>query len=147
MSIFPRVLTPFNELKELEERFNNLFPEVSSSLESNVARFSPSVNTREGDYAFHVEVDLPGVKKKDINVEVKDNRLIISGERKSSKEVKEKGYFRSESSYGKFERSFTLPEGVDGENVKASCEDGVLEVTLPKLEVDKKKKSKQIKVT
>ncbi|WP_245539541.1 Hsp20/alpha crystallin family protein [Thiomicrorhabdus arctica] len=105
------------------------------------------MNTREGDYAYHVEVDLPGVQKKDINVEVKDNRLMISGERKSKKEVKEVGYYRSESSYGKFERGFALPEGVDSENVKASCEEGVLEVTLPKLMMDKNKKSKQIKVT
>ncbi len=138
---------PLNELRDMEERFHNLFPEISSSFETSVAGFSPSVNTREGDYAYHIEVDLPGVQKKDINVEVKDNRLMISGERKSKKEVKEEGYYRSESSYGKFERSFTLPEGVDAENVKASCEDGVLEVTLPKLVVDKKKKSKQIKVS
>ncbi len=92
-------------------------------------------------------MDFPGVEKKDIKVEVVDNRITISGERKSKKEVKEKGYYRSESSYGKFECSFTLPEGVDGENVKASCEDGVLEVTLPKLVADKKKKSKQVKVS
>ncbi len=130
----------------MEDRFYNLFPTMSSSFETNVVGFSPSVNTREGDYAYHVEVDLPSVEKKDIKVEVKDNRITISGERKSTKEVKEEGYYRSESSYGKFERSFTLPEEVDSENVKASCEDGVLEVTLPKLVADKKKKSKQIKV-
>jgi HSP20 family protein len=58
------------------------------------------VNTRKGDYAYHVEVDLPGVQKKDIHVEVKDNRFMISEERKSEKEVKEEGYYRSESSYG-----------------------------------------------
>ena len=56
---------PFKELKEMEERFNQLFPKVSE-LESNLVDFAPSVNTREGDYAYHVEVDLPGVKKKDI---------------------------------------------------------------------------------
>lgn len=135
---------PFKELKEMEERFNQLFPKVSE-LESNLVDFAPSVNTREGDYAYHVEVDLPGVKKKDIHVEVKDNRLLISGERKEKKETKKDNYQRVESSYGKFERSFTLPAGVDGENVKASCEDGVLEVTLPK--VEKAKTGKQIKVT
>lgn len=121
---------PFKELKEMEERFNQLFPKVSE-LESNLVDFAPSVNTREGDYAYHVEV--------------KDNRLLISGERKEKKETKKDNYQRVESSYGKFERSFTLPAGVDGENVKASCEDGVLEVTLPK--VEKAKTGKQIKVT
>ncbi|MGM0542139.1 MAG: Hsp20/alpha crystallin family protein [Pseudomonadota bacterium] len=138
----------FKELKEMEERFRNLFPDTSSSFDTNLVGFSPSVNTREGDYAYHIEVDLPGVKKKDIKVEVKDNRITISGERKSKNEVEEEGYYRLESNYGKFERSFTLPEGVDSENVKASAEDGVLEVTLPKLVADKekKKKSKQIEV-
>lgn len=147
MGMLMNRVDPLDELREMEDRFHHLFPVMSSSFETNVAGFSPSVNTREGDYAYHIDVDLPGVAKKDIKVEVVDNRLTISGERKSKKEVKEKDYYRSESSYGKFERSFTLPEGVDGENVKASCEDGVLEVTLPKLEVDKKKKSKQIKVS
>ena len=149
MGMLMNTVDAFKELREMEDRFHNLFPDISSSFETNVVGFSPSVNTREGDYAYHVEVDLPGVQKKDIKVEVKDNRLTISGERKSKKEVKEEGYYRLESSYGKFERSFTLPDGVDSENVKASCEDGVLEVTLPKLVVDKdkKKKAKQIKVT
>jgi HSP20 family protein len=147
MGMLMNTVDAFQELREMEDRFHNLFPDSSASFESNVARFAPAVNTREGDYAYHIDVDLPGVQKKDINVEVKDNRLTITGERKSKKEVKEEGYYRSESSYGKFERSFTLPEGVDGENVKASCEDGVLEVILPKLVAEKKKKSKQVKVT
>jgi len=143
MSMLLSKWEPFKELKEMEERFNHMFPKVSE-LESSLADFSPAVNTREGDYAYHVEVDLPGVKKKDIKVEVKDNRLLISGERKEKKETKKDNYQRVESSYGKFERSFSLPDGVDGENVKASCDDGVLEVTIPKLE--KTKAGKQIKV-
>ncbi|WP_321325463.1 Hsp20/alpha crystallin family protein [Thiomicrorhabdus sp.] len=144
MSISLSRWEPFKELKEMEERFNKLFPKASE-LESSLVDFTPSVNSREGDYAYHVEVDLPGVKKKDIKVEVKDNRLFISGERKEKKEVKKDDYQRIESSYGKFERSFILPGGIDSENVKASCEDGVLEVTLPKLE--KIKTGKQVKVT
>jgi HSP20 family protein len=147
MGMLMNRIDPLNELREMEDRFHNLFPTMSSSFDTNVVGFSPSVNTREGDYAYHIDVDLPGVEKKDIKVEVKDNRITISGERKSKKEVKEEGYYRSESSYGEFERSFTLPEEVDSENVKASCEDGVLEVTLPKLVADKKKKTKQIKVS
>lgn len=148
MGMLMNTVDAFKELKEMEDRFHNLFPDTFSSFETNIAGFSPSVNTREGDYAYHIEVDLPGVQKKDIKVEVKDNRITISGERKSKKEVKEEGYYRLESNYGKFERSFAVPDGVDSENVKASCEDGVLEVTLPKLvaDKDKKKKSKQIKV-
>ncbi|HHT00349.1 MAG TPA: Hsp20/alpha crystallin family protein [Thiomicrospira sp.] len=137
-----RTLDPFKELRDLEERFRTSSPTLLDTGESG---FSPSVNTREGDYAYHIEVDLPGVKKKDINVEVKDNRLIISGERKTKKEVKEDDYHRVESSYGKFERSFTLPSNVDAENVDASSKDGVLEVVLPKKERSKKAKTVEVK--
>lgn len=94
--------------------------------------FKPAVNTREGEYAYHVEVDLPGVKKEDIKVDITGNTLTISGERKTKQEVKEKDYYKCESSYGKFQRSFTLPDNIDKENLTASCKDGVLEVTLPK---------------
>lgn len=142
MSMLLRTLDPFKELRDLEERFKTLSPTLLDSSENG---FSPSVNTREGDYAYHIEVDLPGVKKKDINVEVKDNRLIISGERKTKKEVKEDDYHRVESSYGRFERSFTLPSNVDAENVDASSKDGVLEVVLPKKERSKKGKTVEVK--
>ena len=135
---------PFKELKEIEERFNQLFPR-GSEMDSSLVDFSPSVNTREGDYAYHVEVDLPGVKKKDINVEVKNGRLIISGERKSNKEVKKDNYHRVESSYGKFERSFTLPDNIDSENVEANSKDGVLEVVIPKKERTKAGKKVEVK--
>jgi len=135
---------PFKELKEIEERFNQLFPR-GAEMESSLVDFSPSVNTREGDYAYHIEVDLPGVKKKDISVEVKDSRLIISGERKSNKEVKKENYHRVESSYGKFERSFSLPDNVDAENIDAQTKDGVLEVIVPKKERTKASKKVDVK--
>lgn len=137
MSLFLRNLEPFKELRDLENRLAQV---SSRSTNANVAAFTPTVNTREGDYAYHIEVDLPGVKKEDIHVEVKDNRLTISGERKTKEEVNEESYHRIESSYGKFERSFTLPEDIDAENVDASCDNGVLEVVLPKKERSPSKK-------
>lgn len=137
MSLFLRRLEPFRELRDIENRLHQL---SSKEQESNVAAFTPTVNTREGDYAYHIEVDLPGVKKEDIHVEVKENRLTISGERKVKEEVKEDDYHRVESHYGKFERSFTLPDNVDSENVDASTNDGVLEVVLPKKERGTSKK-------
>jgi len=143
MSRFLTTFDPFKELREMEKRFAHAFP-AKSAEESSLAGFTPTVNTREGDYAYHIEVDLPGVKKDDISVEVKDNRVTISGERKTKEEVKEEEYYRMESSYGKFERSFTLPENVDAENVSASSNDGVLEVVLPKKE--RAASSKQVEV-
>lgn len=138
---------PLKELAELERKIASGFPSLNTSLpsinfEGDLMGFSPVVNTREGEFAYHVEADLPGVEKEDIKVDVKDNVLTISGERKHKEEVKREDYYKLESSYGKFERSFTLPKGVDTENIQASSDKGVLEVTIPKLktEVEKSKK-------
>lgn len=134
---------PFRELRTLESRFNDAF---SSELSKNVlSDFTPSVNTREGEYAYHIDVDLPGVKKEDITVKVENNVLTLKGERKSKEEVKKEDYYKMESSFGSFTRSFTLPDNVDAENIHAENKDGVLEITLPKKE-QKSKSVKQIKV-
>jgi HSP20 family protein len=137
---------PMRDFRDLEERMAGAFrfPEIGSEL-SIVSAFTPSVNTREGEYAYHIEVDLPGVKKDDIHVDLKDNVLTISGERKTKKEVKEKDYYKKECSYGKFQRSFTLPDNTDPENIEANSKDGVLEVVIPKMEKSKKE-AKKIKI-
>lgn len=134
---------PFKELRTLEDRINQAF---SSDLSKNVlSNFTPSVNTREGEYAYHIEVDLPGVKKEDISVKIENNVLTLKGERKSKEEIKKEDYYKMESSFGSFMRSFTLPDNVDAENIHAENKDGVLEITLPKKE-QKNKTAKQIKV-
>lgn len=132
----------FNPLKSHRERRNyDLFNEFLNSFEKRegdvLVDFKPAVNTREGADAYHVDVDLPGVKKEDISIHVENNTLTISGKRETKSEVKESDYYRVESSYGKFERSFTLPENVDVENIRAASEDGVLEVIIPKYQVEK----------
>ena len=101
--------------------------------EGVISSFVPVVNTREGEYAYHVELDLPGIKKEDIEITTEDNVLTISGERKLKDEVKEDDYYKVESVYGKFSRSFTLPEKIDVEKIHAESKDGVLEVIIPKL--------------
>lgn len=126
---------PYKELKELESRLFNYYP--TESDESGISAFKPTVSTREGEFAYHVEIDLPGVKKEDISIDVKENQIVISGERNFKEERQEKDYYKIESSYGKFQRSFALPENVDVENIEASSQDGVLEVVLPKLKVEK----------
>lgn len=133
---------PMRDFRNLEERMMNSLKVSSDSDVTNVTGFTPSVNTREGEYAYHVEVDLPGVKKEDINVDLKDDVLTISGERKTKTEIKEKDYYKKESSYGKFQRSFTLPENTDIENIEANSEDGVLEVVIPKLKKEDKETKK-----
>ena len=125
---------PFKELKELENRLFNYYP--AETDESGISAFRPTVSTREGEFAYHIEVDLPGVKKEDISIDVKENQIVISGERNFKEERTDKDYYKVESSYGKFQRSFALPENVDVENIEASSTDGVLEVILPKLKIE-----------
>ncbi len=137
------LLTPFRRdrgFRELRDGFsllNSMLDNMDEQKENSLVAFTPSVNTREGEYAYHVEVDLPGVKKEDIGINVQDNVLTISGERKSKEETKEEDYYKVESQYGRFERSFTLPENVDQEDIHAESQDGVLEVVIPKLKVVK----------
>jgi HSP20 family protein len=98
------------------------------------------VNTREDEKAYYVEVDLPGVNKEDIHVDVNKDNLTISGERKYKEEVKEENYYKLESFFGKFQRSFTLPESIDSDAIEAKCDNGVLEVTIPKVTPKEAKK-------
>lgn len=128
------LITPYNPFKEIREIENRLFGNRSAAeAEGSAAMFAPKVNTREGEFAYHVDVDLPGVKKEDIKVDIKENVLTVSGERHSKAEVREKDYYRVESNFGSFARSFTLPDNVDVENIEAKSENGVLEVVIPKL--------------
>lgn len=135
---------PFRELRDLENRFLANYSH-SDTQEKGISTFAPSVNTREGEFAYHLDVDLPGVKKEDIKVDIKEGRLTISGERNFKEEVKEEDYYKVETSFGKFTRSFDLPENVDVENIEASSENGVLEVVIPKLEKVENVKSITVK--
>lgn len=126
---------PFREFENMRRAFSS-YPvvNVNSTEDTNISTFAPLVNTREGEFAYHIDVDLPGLKKEDINIDIKDNTLTISGERKLKEEVKEEDYYKVETSFGKFQRMFTLPDGVDIENISASSSDGVLEIIIPKME-------------
>ena len=132
---------PFREIAEMRERmdyFNRLFNGVEKRMEEKSVDFIPSVNTREADDAYYIEVDLPGVKKEDISIDINDNVLSISGSREMEEERKEDEFYRVESVYGKFERSFSLPEGVDADKIEAEAKDGVLTVKIPKVQVVEK---------
>jgi len=95
--------------------------------------FRPSVDIVEEEKAYLVKADLAGMKPEDIKIEVKNNVLTVSGERKlERKEEGEDGYRRIEREYGSFTRSFTLPETAEGDNIDANYKDGVLTVTIPK---------------
>jgi HSP20 family protein len=101
-------------------------------------QWNPTVEITEDDKLFSLSFDVPGIKKEDIDLEVKENRLYISGERKLKTE-KEK-VLRSERRYGKFSRIFTLPQDVNTDAIEARFEEGVLTVVLPKVEKAQPKK-------
>lgn len=136
------LLTKFDPFKQLKELERDLYPYPKNE---SVSSFLPIVNTREGEFAYHVDVDLPGIKKKDISVDIHKDILTISGERKLKEEVKEEDYYKVETSFGKFSRSFTLPDDADIENIEANSDNGVLEVVIPKLKKLKDKKTIAIK--
>ncbi|WP_198001427.1 Hsp20/alpha crystallin family protein [Nibribacter ruber] len=112
---------------------DNFFNEAVTSRKA--VGFTPQVDLWETKEAYAVEVALPGLKKEDIHVEFQEGVLTVSGERKQREESQEQKYRRVESNYGKFSRSFQLPEQVDGAAINAQFENGVLHISLLKVEV------------
>jgi HSP20 family protein len=137
---FPRrrMLSPvWDIMREFDEAFNRMLPEIASPETSESGWFEPEFDLQENDNAYFLNVDLPGVKKEDLRVDVSGHMLTISGERRYEKDAKTGRTHRYERAYGKFTRSFTLPENVKADAIEANLEDGVLSVALPKAEVSK----------
>ena len=116
---------------DLHRLFNTLFEDRASVAQQ---RWVPSMDLVEADDHFVLKADLPGLSEDDVNIEVRDNALTISGERKAEHEQRERGWYRVERSFGSFSRSLSLPEGVDADAISASFDRGVLSVTIPKPE-------------
>jgi HSP20 family protein len=102
--------------------------------------WAPVVDIYETDEKMVIKAELPGLKKEDIDIEVRDNTLTLKGERKFEKEIKQENYHRVERAYGSFQRSFTLPSTIKQEAIEATFKDGILEVSLPKAAEVKPKK-------
>lgn len=115
-----------------------------SMQRSGQSTFSPKVDVVETEKAFELYVEVPGMNKEDFNLEINDNYLTISGERKFSSEQKEKDFHSIETRYGSFSRSFTLPDSVSSDKISAKYNNGILELTIPKDE--KKLLKSKIKV-
>ena len=129
---------PFQDLNELQERMNRLFEESISrtrSVEDGLltGAWSPSVDIHETEGGLVLIAELPGVAKEDITIDIKENVLVLTGERKRDVSVKEENYYRMERYYGQFSRTFTFPYSVESEKIVASLKDGLLEIRLPRL--------------
>lgn len=133
---------PAREIQSMNRLFNTFFdsPSQGSRGQSVARRWIPAMDVVETDDSFVLRADLPGLSEQDVNIEVEDNVLRISGERKAEHEHNGKGYYRVERSWGAFSRSLTLPEGVDADAIKAGFDSGVLEVRVPKPEQPKPRK-------
>lgn len=125
-------------------RLLNLNDELDRLFETPLQAWAPALDVHEDKDKFTVNLELPGLKREDIEVHLEDGSLIISGERKSETVSEGTEVHRQERYYGKFSRALTLPTAVAADKVKAAYKDGILTVTLPKAE---EAKPKQIDVT
>jgi HSP20 family protein len=137
---------PFRNLTNLQEQVNRLFESNfrGRSDESALTTWAPSVDIYETENELVLKADLPEVSEKDIDIHVENNMLTVRGERKFEQKVKEENYLRIERSYGSFSRSFSLPNTVNTETIKAEYKNGVLTVVMPKRA---ESKPKQVKIT
>lgn len=123
----------------------NIFNEVENVAPTHQHSF-PAVNVLESENAFKIELAAPGLKKEDFKVNIHENTLTISTEKKAETEETEGNYTRKEFNFASFKRSFTLPKSVDGEKIVATYTDGVLGLELPKKEEAKPKEPRLIEI-
>lgn len=139
---------PFRDLLSLQDRMDRLFEEnvtrnnvFEEALTTGI--WSPVVDIYETDEKVIIKVELPGMTKSDVVIEINENNLVLRGERKFQKDIREENYHCIERSYGTFSRSFALPDTVDRDNVVANFVEGILEITIPKV---KDAKPRQIEI-
>ena len=120
---------PFSS--EINRLFDTIF-DPAANANRGQQRWSPAMDLVEAEDHFLLKADLPGLGEDDVAIEVQDNVLTVSGERKAEHESRKEGYYRIERASGSFQRSLTLPEGVNAQAIEASFDKGVLEVRIPK---------------
>ena len=133
---------PFREINTLQREMNRLFDDlVTPAPRSGNGGFNfvPAAEMEETPEAIQLKLEVPGMEAKDLDVQVSAESVTISGERKSETRTEEKGMTRSEFRYGQFQRVIPLPTRINNQNVQAEYKDGVLRLTLPKVEEEKNK--------
>lgn len=135
---------PFRNMATLQGRINRLFEDAFPAVAENSedlteSAWHPLVDIFETDSSIIVQVDLPGVDKEDVSVEVKENFLIIKGERRSDSMVGDDSYYRRERAWGAFQRSFAMQSVIAPDKIKATFKNGVLSIDVPKPETEQPK--------
>jgi HSP20 family protein len=125
---------PAREVDTLQTEVNRVFDAFfgNGPGAGRTRRWVPAMDLVETDDHLVLRADLPGLTKEDVELEVKDGVLTVSGERKAEHEEKSEGFYRVERAFGRFSRSLTVPDGIDAEAITADFNDGVLEVRIPK---------------
>ena len=132
---------PFDEIRRTQDRLNQLFEEYMPVEEWAGGKvYSPAIDIMEEDDKIVVTTDLPGIDKKDVEINVKEDMLEISAKSGREKETEEEGYLRRERAYTRFYRAVRLPTNVTEENATAKLENGVLTIKIPKLKLEEPKK-------
>lgn len=150
--LMPWMSSPFTIMRRLADEMDRAFGSPgrpSADWQPGFGtrgEWSPKLEMFERDGNLHIHADLPGLQKNDVSIEVHNNNLIIEGERNETRTDEKKGYYHSERSYGRFYRRIRLPENVDTENISATLNNGVLEVTMPSPERSESRGSKRIEI-
>jgi HSP20 family protein len=132
--------TELNTLQnEMNRLFNRFFDQPSNGVDA-IGRWIPAMDLVEHGDHYVLRADLPGLSEADVNIELQDNVLTVSGERRFEQAEEQDGYRRIERHYGSFARSLTLPQGIEPEAIKGRFDRGVLEITIPKPEQQKPRK-------
>lgn len=142
---------PFRDLMTLREKMNRLFEEAfmtrGEEKELVSGTWTPSVDVYETENALILSAEVPGIEENDIEIKIENSTLTLHGERKFEKETKEENFHRIERAYGSFHRSFTLPNYIDQDKIKAEHENGILKITMPKKTEMKPRKVKVLKAS
>ena len=128
---------PFRDVAELQNRINRMFDESFGRSrepedEMNLHAWRPAVDIYEAENGIVLAVELPGVSKDQVSVEVKDDVLTLKGERLADPAIGEESYYRRERLFGPFKRSFTLHQNIKPDQIKATFKDGILQIEIPR---------------
>lgn len=142
--------SPFDELAEMQREFRRTFgrllPLPLTERRPLESEWLPDVDMFARGNDLVIQAEIPGVDPKDVSIEVTDNTLTLRGEKKTSKEIREEDYYRSEMSYGSFLRELSIPSGVDPNSINAVYDKGILEIAIPKAAEEERPKKVNIQV-
>lgn len=136
-------MNPFSVMRRMTEEMDRAF-QTSNAADGGSALWAPAVEVSQTDSQYVVRAELPGLKPKEVQIEVTEDGLVLSGERTFERDLEKGGVHRTEIRYGRFYRAVPLPEGANVDQAKAKFENGVLEVTVPLAEQASKRRRIQV---